>query len=316
MVAAPQFPDGYRIRVPSPDEAAEIERLSAAADAALGTPPTLSEELLLRMWERPRFVLADDAWIVERGQDVVAFGQVWAEDPRRLSGFAVVHPEHTGRGIGSTLAGQVEGRGSELAVGEARLFSATIPQDEAAAALLAGRGYAWARRFWQMEADLDEAPGDAVPPPGIALRPLDADRDLEDAHRVLEAAFEDHWDYVSISYEEFLDTNIHRDHFDPGLWIVAEDAGRPVGVLTGSAGPDLGSVLELGVLRSHRGRGIASAMLAAVFAEFRRRGLPTARLNVDSDNPTGAVSVYERAGMRPASSYDLWSRTISGTREP
>jgi ribosomal protein S18 acetylase RimI-like enzyme len=50
---------------------------------------------------------------------------------------------------------------------------------------------------------------------------------------------------------------------------------------------------------------IATAMLRESFAEFRRRGQSRVRLNVDSDNLTGAVSVYERVGMRVASSYDL-----------
>jgi ribosomal protein S18 acetylase RimI-like enzyme len=44
--------------------------------------------------------------------------------------------------------------------------------------------------------------------------------------------------------------------------------------------------------------GVATAMLLGSFVEFGRRGLPRVRLNVDSDDPTGAVSLYERVGMR------------------
>jgi len=65
------------------------------------------------------------------------------------------------------------------------------------------------------------------------------------------------------------------------------------------------------VLRSHRGRGIATALLQESFAEFERRGLPRVRLNVDSDNLTGAVALYERVGMRVVSSYDLWALAIA-----
>ena len=55
-------------------------------------------------------------------------------------------------------------------------------------------------------------------------------------------------------------------------------------------------------------------MLRGSFAEFERRGLPRVRLNVDSDNLTGAVSLYERVGMRVMISYDLWARAVEGSR--
>ena len=40
------------------------------------------------------------------------------------------------------------------------------------------------------------------------------------------------------------------------------------------------------------------ALLLASFREFRRRGETLVRLGVDSENPTGAVRLYERAGMQ------------------
>jgi mycothiol synthase len=314
MVASANLPSGYRLRPPRVDEASEINRLAAASDAALGAPPSLSEDLIRQFWTRPRFVLGTDAWVVERDRALVGYAEIWDEDPVRLSAFAVVHPDHTGREVGSALAALVEGRAAEKASGEARLFSAVLTQDGAAARLLAGRGYTWARRFWHMEVELEEGLEAPSPPSGILLRPLDPERDLPAAHRVLEESFEDHWDYAPSSYEAFLERDIDHEDFDPALWIVAVDGDQPVGVLSGSAHTDRGWVTDVGVLRSHRGRGIATALLRTSFAEFGRRGLPRVRLNVDSDNPTGAVSLYERVGMRVAASYDLWARTVEGTR--
>jgi mycothiol synthase len=314
MDALGNLPSGYRLRPPKVDEASDIDRLSAACDAALGAPPSLSEDLIREFWARPRFVLETDAWVVERERSVVGYAEVWEMEPTRLSAFAVVHPGHTGRGVGSVLAALIEGRASEKASGGARLFSAALTQDEAAGQLLAGRAYTWARRFWNMEVELGRELEAPTPPSGIHLQRLDPESDLPAAHRILEEAFEDHWDFSPTPYEEFLDRNVHRDHFDPGLWIVAIDTGQPVGVLSGSAHTDRGWVDDLGVLRSHRGRGIATAMLRESFAEFQRRGLPRVRLNVDSDNLTGAVSLYERVGMRVVTSYDLWARAIEGSR--
>jgi mycothiol synthase len=314
MDASGILPSGYRLRPPEVDEASDIDLLSAACDAALGAPPSLSEDLIREFWARPRFVLETDAWVVELGRSVVGYAEVWDREPTRLSAFAVVHPEHTGRGIGSALAALVEGRAAEKAAGEARLFSAALTQDDAAAQLLAGRGYKGARRFWHMEVELGKGLEAPTPPSGIQLRRLDPESDLPAAHRILEEAFKDHWDYSPIPYEEFLDNDVHRDDFDPALWIVAVDADEPVGVLSGSAHTDRGWVDEVGVLRSHRGRGIATAMLRESFAEFEHRGLPRVRLNVDSDNLTGAVSLYERVGMRIVTSYDLWARAIESSR--
>ena len=122
------------------------------------------------MWARPRFDLETDAWVVEHEGNAVGYAQVWAEDEAHVSGFALVHPEHTGRGLGSALAGLIEGRSAELAAGDARLHSATIPEDVDAARLLTARGYAWARRFWHLQIEFDGPQEEAVAPHGITLR--------------------------------------------------------------------------------------------------------------------------------------------------
>ena len=316
MDAPPDLPPGYDRRPPRPDEAAAVDRLAAIGDAALGSAPTLSQDLLLRMWARPRFDLATDAWIVEHGGSLVGYAQVWADDASHLSAFALVHPEHTGRGLGSALATLIERRAAELTSGDAELMVATIPQDDAAARLLGGRGYAFARRFWQMEADLSAAAIDPPRPPGIVLRTVEPERDLAAVHRVLEEALSDHWNNVPLSYPEFLDQNVHQDDFDPGLWFIATDDGQTVGAALGSAHGDRGAVDLVGVARSHRGRGVASALLGVAFDEFRRRGLALARLSVDSTNPTGAVGLYERMGMHVAAEYDLWRRSVAVPPEP
>ena len=309
----PSLPAEYRFRPPEATEAPDVTRLGDKCDAAVGAPPSLTEDVIRHLWRRPRFDLATDAWVVEHGESIVGYAEVWGMDPTRLSGFAFVHPDHTRRGIGSALATVVEGRAAEKTSGTARLFSAVTTQDQVGARLLAARGYEWARRFRQMEIEVERGLGAPTPPSGIELRRLDPESDLPVAHRVLQEAFEDHWDHSPTTFEEFLDRSVRQDDFDPTLWIIAFDAGEPVGVLYGAADSDRGWVADLGVLRSHRGRGIATALLQESFVEFERRGLPLVRLNVDSDSLTGAVALYERVGMQVVSSYDLWVRAIEGS---
>ena len=60
-----------------------------------------------------------------------------------------------------------------------------------------------------------------------------------------------------------------------------------------------GFVRWLGVRADWRGRGIGLALLSRAFREFHERGERNASsLHVDTDNPTGATRLYERAGMR------------------
>ena len=61
--------------------------------------------------------------------------------------------------------------------------------------------------------------------------------------------------------------------------------------------PGLGWVRILGVLPEYRQLGLGQALLRHTFAEFERRGFDAVGLGVDAENPTGAVRVYERAGM-------------------
>ena len=45
--------------------------------------------------------------------------------------------------------------------------------------------------------------------------------------------------------------------------------------------------------------GVASALIVASLRELRDRDMEIGALGVDSDNPTGALGVYERLGFRP-----------------
>jgi ribosomal protein S18 acetylase RimI-like enzyme len=54
--------------------------------------------------------------------------------------------------------------------------------------------------------------------------------------------------------------------------------------------------MSLGVKRPWRGRGLASALLAASFNVFQEAGMTHSMLAVDSENPTGALRLYQKMG--------------------
>ena len=53
----------------------------------------------------------------------------------------------------------------------------------------------------------------------------------------------------------------------------------------------------LATLRRARGQGLATVLLHAAFAALREDGRAIVRLTVDGENTTGALGLYEKAGM-------------------
>jgi ribosomal protein S18 acetylase RimI-like enzyme len=62
---------------------------------------------------------------------------------------------------------------------------------------------------------------------------------------------------------------------------------------------------KIGVRREHRGRGLASRLLRHALRSYAAAGYDESSLDVDTNNPTGAFGLYERAG------YVIESRTAT-----
>lgn len=59
-----------------------------------------------------------------------------------------------------------------------------------------------------------------------------------------------------------------------------------------------------------RGQGIAFSVLTTTIATFAKAGLPAATLDVDADNLTGAIRLYQKAGMHPVPQSVEWSKKL------
>ena len=57
--------------------------------------------------------------------------------------------------------------------------------------------------------------------------------------------------------------------------------------------------------------GIGRALLLAAFTTLRDRGQSVVRLYVDAQNVTGAVRVYEAAGMHVSRRFDVLEKPLS-----
>ena len=305
---------GYVVRPPRLDEAEGVHGLIVATDVAeFGEAHGYSLDELRADWGE--LDLDRDAWLVV-APDGTCAGYAYLRERRhvRLDVEVYVHPEHTGRGIGTALIRLTEARAQEhvpLAPPGARvvLNNAINALNAGACALLEREGYAPARYFWRMETELAEPPPAPAWPPGVAVRPCVPGEDEPAFYSTAEEAMRDHWGHVPTPFETW-ERRRKGPGFDPGLWCLALAGDEPAGAALCSASEGVGWVDTLAVRRHWRRRGLGLALLHHALGAFWHRGTHRVALGVDAASPTGATRLYERAGMRVAQQYAVYGKEL------
>ena len=107
--------------------------------------------------------------------------------------------------------------------------------------------------------------------------------------------------------------------YDPRFWFVAMDGDQMAGICicrrVDAEDPECGWVNALGVRRDWRKRGVGYALLKQSFAAFYADGRKRAGLGVDSQNLTGALRLYERAGMHVQRQFDQYEKEFRPGKE-
>jgi ribosomal protein S18 acetylase RimI-like enzyme len=167
------------------------------------------------------------------------------------------------------------------------------------------RSYARVRYFCRMRRNLHE-PIPAAPPAEVTIVPYSPNLDAA-MHTVFDASFADHWGFEPITRREWEQFYVGSEGFRPDLSLLALAGAEPAGMLLAMVdeadnqrtGRREGRIRDVGVLRSWRRRGVATALVCEAMRRFRAAGLDTASLGVDTENPTGALGLYERLGFEP-----------------
>ncbi len=244
------LPAGYSLRAPTAHDLVGVADVFIADDLDTGGEVVLDADFLRDDWSRPGFDLATDAWAVTDGAGaIVGYAQAMREEPK-VEGWGVVHPGHKGRGIGSLLLDRVEDRASELMAGLPcpRFRFVITVGDDAAKAMLRARGLRLVRHFWHLQIDLVGPFEPGPPPAGIKITGIEPSSDLTTVHAVLTGSFVDHWDFHPEPFDRWAEEYTSAPSYDPTLWLLANEGGRPVGALTGSVQGDRGWVGSLGVV--------------------------------------------------------------------
>lgn len=221
--------------------------------------------------------------------------------------FGGVDPLWQRRGIGAAVLGwqQDVARGRFAAEGQTGAVARCYSREENAAhaALLSTAGFGMVRYFTEMERPLTGL-DDPVPPRGVTVVPFTPE--LGEAVRLAHnEAFADHWGSESRSPEKW-EAFLRHESFRPDLSTVALDeatgevAAYQMSMYDADAfakeGRHSGYTDILGVRRAWRGRGIAAALLIDAMARYKAAGMDVATLDVDTDNPSGAVALYKNLG--------------------
>jgi len=294
--------EGLTVRPATIEDLETVFELSYAYDMVQYGEEDLTLEDLRTFWSLPDVNLAEDERLVfdPSGQLVAALHM----DQRFFTKFfahLLIRPGYDDQRLGLALLEVAETWARERmakADPEARItLNAWIPStDREGFALYQQAGFADVRRHWRMRIDLTEEPAAPVWPEGLALRPFVPERDARAVFEMVDVAFRDHWGSLPHDFEQWKHLTIERADFDPSLWFIACEGEQVAGGALCATGA-IGWVDTLGILRPWRRRGLGLALLQHTFREFYRRGQRTIGLGVDSQNLTGAVRLYKRAGM-------------------
>jgi ribosomal protein S18 acetylase RimI-like enzyme len=176
-------------------------------------------------------------------------------------------------------------------------------------------GYRVARWFTTLRRDLAEP----IPEPGpVRVIPFTPDRS-EGMRLAHNAAFADHWGSEPWTAERWEEGIIGDPGFRPDLSFLVVEGDVVIGYAINEAYPDdfarLGFseawVGALGVRPGRRRRGVARALLVHSMTAFRDAGFDRATLGVDSENPTGALGLYESVGFGPQRRWITYLRDVA-----
>ncbi len=272
------------------DDAPAVAELITADDERFypGRPGGLTGADILMFLEWSK-----EAWVWEKDGRIVASATYGLHgDTANFRGVA----GETGRGLGTEILER--GEAFARAQGVKKIHTGAAEPNAAARALFESRGYREVRRFYEMAIELTEEPSAPLVPEGLAVDEL-RDDEYEAFYEALNEAFAEHWEWHPQPFEEWLERRQgqHRDENGP-IWFVVRDGDELAAVtrndLNVAGGGYVGAI---GVRPAWRGKGLAKALLQRTFAELWSRGTTRVTLDVDSENATGAVRLYERVGM-------------------
>lgn len=298
------------------EDAAAIQRLFLAGDAADGTHRTDSISDIEREFKDPDVDVEKDSLVAFTPDgEVAALAWVYifptAETKLQAYFWGGVHPQHRRQGLGSAILGWMETRASQSLLARPedlprimRLHCNDFEHERIA--FFSRHGYETARYFYEMRRDLSQP----IPAPAMngGLRLVEWTPELDPfIFEAFNESFRDHWGFEPLTKAAWDLFMVGRESFLPAMSYAVLDGDQVAGFSINFLNPEENErkgireawVGDLGVRRPWRKRGIATALLHRSMLDFKAAGMDYASLGVDTENPTGALGIYERVGFTP-----------------
>lgn len=258
--------------------------------------------------------LQKDLVFAEVDGQMIGFGRSsWSQEingPWRARVYVALLPAWRQLGIREALLRQCERRmrqvAAELKPAGELVFDSWADGGEAHwASVLESAGYRPMRYGYSMVRPNLEGIPDLPLPEGLEVRPAQP----EHYRAIWEAnveAFRDHWGF-SEPNEAWYDEWLTNRFFQPQLWQVAWEGDQVAGMVLNFVNEEenrvnhrlRGYTEDICVRRPWRRRGLAKALITRSQRMFRDMGMTEVSLGVDTENPNGALQLYESLGYRP-----------------
>jgi mycothiol synthase len=306
----------WSARRPDPTDAPAVFELVAACDiAVLGYPDIALGDIVADLAVRPEI----QAVVVDAGR-ARAWVRIEDKAAGRTVGDVFVDPA-LDDDLGDALAAWgwelVRRAAADIAADRDRastwVETGTIDGDRAAERRAEAAGLSRCRTFWRMHRAITPADAEPVIAPDVTIRAV-APEEARLVHALIEAAFVDHWNHHPRTFEEWWTQRTTSNGYDPDLWWLAEVDGRPAGVLIATRQMADENAMYVGIVataREARGRGVGSSLLRTAFSAALAQGWEAAKLDVDSDSPTAAPSVYAGVGLEVAFAMHAWQAEVT-----
>lgn len=323
-----ELPEGFTARGANlNDVESTLTLFNRWSRSVIGRDEITVADAIRNEWVSPGFDPSEDIRLVfaPNGQ-MAGYTEVWttAKPPVHPWMWGRVDPDYEDLGIGTWLLSWAEQRALQALSGlpDGLRFAprvGTHREAERPKKLFEDQGYRYIRSSYQMLIEMDGPVPDAEFPQGVSVRTYNPQTDAQAVYRAQTDSFRDHFGFVEEPWEEGLKRFRHfweQDGFDPNLLFLATDgsSGEIAGI---SLCPphsiddsEQGWVGTLGVCRPWRKRGIGLALLRHSFNEFYRRGKRKVGLGVDAQNLTGALRLYENAGMHVHQAFDQYEKEL------
>ena len=216
----------------------------------------------------------------------------WAMLIERRRAFVDVDPDSRASGVGTWLRTWTEDRAR--AVGSNSVGQTIDDRRSDVTSMLTSAGYAPRGTSWILRMDHKDRPQLSEPPDGLELRAFRPD-DEDDVLAMFERAFSEWPGRLTTPLDSWRSMVTRREGFEPEDLVLAVAGDRIVGGVFLIDADEIW-VDKLAVDRDFRHRGIARALLQTAFLRSFDRGYAWTSLSTDSR--TGALSLYQRIGMR------------------